>query len=691
MFLAELARRSGNSGLLGLRLDDALWQRIGELDADVRALLEVVALGAAALPLGTVAAAAGLDPEAFARGLGTLRAARLVRITGTLDDGADVADVGGLRPRRFASLVEPYHDRVRETVASRMPTGQRRAIHRAIVTSLEAAGAVVEMLAYHLAQAGDSSRAGALAEAAARRALDALAFDRAAEWLRITLELGELTPARRRALIAERAEVLARAGRTSEAADAFLAAAESERESIESARELRRRAAEQLLTGGHLARGRELATALADEIDLAVPVSTTSAVARLIWYQTRLGFSRLRWQHRRPEAVTQRDRIRIDVSWSLAIGLSMVDSTRGACFAMRLPLLAMSAGDPARIARAMCAAAVGASGMGRRRLAGRLRDAAHRAAADSDDPSAAPYAAFADVAFHFYLTNEWRNAVAACERAASLLPDRRSHTFEGDVIEQHHVWTLSILGELKDLRRRVPATIRSAQRIGNRFVEVSHRTFFTILHLIADRPVHALEDLRDALAGWHTSGDDITNPFFFALKGRTTTALYQRDPDGDPPLDADWARVRASLLYQIPMIRIECTQFAAQLEVARASVARARGDAAACSRHLAQARRWIARTRIGLPAGTTMADMLAASVALVAGDQEDAAARFAALIAALDVSGQRAFAAACRWRLASLVGGSAGAELRAEADHYFADEGVVRPDRFVDGLLPGWV
>jgi hypothetical protein len=371
----------------------------------------------------------------------------------------------------------------------------------------------------------------------------------------------------------------------------------------------------------------------------------------------------------------------------------MVDSTRAACFAMRLPLLAMPAGDPARIARAICAAAVGAAGMGRRRLAERLRDAAHRAAADSDDPSAAPYAAFADVAFLFYLANDWRGAVAGCERAASLLPDRRSHTFEGDLIEQHHVWTLHILGELKELRRRVPATIRSAQRIGNRFVEISHRTFFSIIHLMADRPVEALEDLHDALAGWHTEGigDDITNPFFFALKNRTLTALYQHDPDSDPTLEADWGRVRASLLYQVPMIRVETTQFLGQIEVARASLARARGDAAACAGHLAKARRWIARTRVGLPAGTYMADLLAASVALVAGDRDDAAARFAALIETMDASGQRSSAAACRWRLAALVGGSAGEALRAAADRFFADEGVARPDKLVDALLPGWV
>src|SRR5690606_26988349 len=128
---------------------------------------------------------AGLESEAFTRSLGALRAARLVRIAGARDHGSDVA--GDRTGRGFASLVEPYHDRVRETIASRLPAERCREIHRAIATSLEADSASIELLAYHLAKAGERTRAGALAEAAARRALDALAFDRAAEWLRITL------------------------------------------------------------------------------------------------------------------------------------------------------------------------------------------------------------------------------------------------------------------------------------------------------------------------------------------------------------------------------------------------------------------------------------------------------------------------------------------------------------------------
>jgi len=673
MFLAELAHRLGDGGAHGLRLDDALWQRIGELDAGARALLEVVALGAAPLPVGAVPAAAGLGPEGFARALAGLRAARLVRVTGSRDHDA----------------IEPYHDRVRETVAARLDADHRRAIHRAIVSSLESAGAGVEVLAYHLAEAGDGARAASLAEAAARRAHDALAFDRAAEWLRLVLELGELAPERRAALRVDLADALARAGRTADAADAYLAAAGDQ--PVEAARELRRRAAEELLIGGHLARGRAVADALAAEIGIGVPRSTTAAIARLLWYQARLAWSRLQWPHRTAEETSALDRIRIDAAWSIATGLSMVDSTRGTVLAMRGPLLAMPSGDPVRIARAICAAAVGSAGMAQRRLATRLRDAAHRAAAESDDPMAGLYAAFTDVAYHFYLDNDFYAARVACQHAATLLPDGRGHTFEADVIEQHHVWSLNVLGELRELRRRVPPSIRSAQRLGNRFIEISFRTFFPIVHLIVDRPVQALADVRDAVESWQVEGDEVTNPFFFGLKSRSLIALYAGDLESDLTLDDDWARLRASLLFRIPIIHAEATQWLGMIEVARAAAARDRGNGAARDEHVASARRWSRRCRrVCLPFATQLADTLDACIAAAAGDVEGAVAALTASIQHLDATHQRSVAAASRWRLAQLVGGDAGAAHRAEAARFYAAEGVLRPERLVDGLLPGW-
>jgi hypothetical protein len=651
MFLAEIALRSGASGSHAPRLDDTLWQRITELDASCRAVLEVVALGGAPLPVGAVPAAAGLGPEGFARALGAVRGARLIRVTGTRDH----------------DVVEPYHDRVRETVVAHLDVARRREIHRAIVTGLEANGALVEMLAYHLAEAGDGARAAALAEAAARRALDALAFDRAAEWLRLTLDLGELAPARRRALLIERADMLARAGRTLDAADTFLAAADGL--SLEDSRELRRRAAEELLIGGHFLRGRVLARQLSDEIGVGVPQSTASAIAHLVWYGLRLRLSRLRWKTRTPD---DDDRMRLDHAWSLCTGFSMVDSMRGAVLAMRAPLLALRAADPGRLGRGFCAGATAAAGMGSRRLAERLRSAAHRAA--DEDPAAALYAGFADVALAFYLDNDWPAALRACERSAALVPAGRGHTFEADVIEQHRVWSMSMVGDYRGLRRRVPQAIRSAQRIGNRFVEISFRTFFGNLHLIDDRPADATADVDDALAAWAVADDEVTNPLFFAMKSRSWTALYQRTAD-DRALDDGWRKIDRSLLAKIPMIRLETCNFHAQLAIAR--------------RQVDEARRWSKRARkIRLPHAPRLADMLDAGIAIAAGHHDDAARRLPAVIAHMESCHQRASAAAARWRLGEILGGDEGAAHLASAKAFFVDEGVVRPERWVETLLP---
>jgi len=676
LFLAEMMRRHAGSGPAhGLLLDDALWQRTSELAEGARGLLEIVALASTSLELGTAAEAANLPPERFSGHLAELRAARLVRLSGTRDRDA----------------IEPYHDRVREAVAARTPAPRRAEVHRTLAIALEHRGGGAEVLAYHFAAAGERARAAGFAEAAARRALASLAFDRAAAWLRSAIDLGEHTAERRRVLLGELGETLARAGRTAESARAFLEASAAAPDRPEDARELRRRAAEQFLTGGHLEDGLATARVALREVGLSLPEGAVSSASRLGWFRVRLGSSRLRWRPRDPDKISARDRMRIDLCWSVGCGLSMVDSVRGAVFALHGPLLAMRAGDPTRIARAHAAAVVAAAGMGLERLARRLLASARVAASHTEDPLAAFYADLAAVFPHFYLDNDWRATASSSEAAAARWGTTgRGHAFELDVVEQHHLWSLQLLGEIAELRRRVPATIRASQRIGNRFVEVLMRTWFPIIGLSRDDPEGARADVADAFASWRPASDRVDNPFYFSVRARTMIALYQdvasMDPAALDALDADWARIRRSLFAYLPVVAVELHTWSGML-----SCARARANPAAAKLHLANATRSLARLgKQTLPVTVAFVAQLGIAVAAARGDLDGARVLLEAAIPDLDARGMRATAAAARWRLGPLLGGDAGARTSREAERYFEAEGVVRPDRLIETAFPGW-
>ncbi|HEY2516448.1 MAG TPA: AAA family ATPase [Polyangiaceae bacterium] len=102
LFLAELARaaRSGHAGTGPQRLEDVLWRRVEDRADIERRFLHAVALAGAPTRCEILAEAAGVDAGECITRLGALKSAQLIRVTRR---GSD-------------RLVEPYHDRVRESV-----------------------------------------------------------------------------------------------------------------------------------------------------------------------------------------------------------------------------------------------------------------------------------------------------------------------------------------------------------------------------------------------------------------------------------------------------------------------------------------------------------------------------------------------------------------------------------------------
>ena len=176
LFVEELARQAalGGSASSDVKLDDAIWSRVAQLDRPARELAELVAVAGKPLPQQVAAAAARLEPGEFQRHAAILRASNLARTSGA----------------RWEDAIEPYHDRVLEAVLARLEPLRRSALHEALAIALEASShSDAETLTVHWREAGNASRAASYAATAGNQALSAFAFDRAASWFGQALEL----------------------------------------------------------------------------------------------------------------------------------------------------------------------------------------------------------------------------------------------------------------------------------------------------------------------------------------------------------------------------------------------------------------------------------------------------------------------------------------------------------------------
>ena len=186
---------------------------------------------------------------------------------------------------------------------------------------------------------------------AADQAALALAFDHAARLYRIALELHQGTPAQAGVLWRKLGDALANAGRGSEAAQAYSKAAETA--TAAETLELKRLASTQLLLSGHIDDGLALLRTLLGPLGLSMPGTARQARLSLVWHRFLLKLRGLKFQKRDESQISAMDLTRIDLCWSAVAGLSMSEPIRGADFQTRGLLLALRAGEPLRIARAL--------------------------------------------------------------------------------------------------------------------------------------------------------------------------------------------------------------------------------------------------------------------------------------------------------------------------------------------------
>src|SRR6266550_1073655 len=455
--LARYALTSDQTATTGITLAMMLDARLSHLPKDARAFVDTLAVAGRPINPEVVYQAAELSGDELQL-IGSLRAAQFIRAGN-------------------GHTLELYHDRIRETLAAQLSPKRVTQIHKRLAHAIEVRGIDdPEALFEHYLGAGERVRAAIHAAVAARKAASALAFDRAVGFYRRALELAPARDAELVDLKRGLAEALANAGRPAEAAEAYLEVAQLS--SAAHSLDFRRRAAQQLLMGGHIKEGLELIKSVLAAVGFTLPAGPRRALFSLLLKRLQIKLRGLNFTERDASEIPEADLVRIDTCWAVAAGLGAVDLIRGADFQSRHLLLALKAGEPYRGARALsfeAAQSVSAGG----KSTERALQIAQRAEALSQKvghPHAIGLSIWAR-GVSAYLMGEWKLAAEVCERAAEVLRDRCTGvTWELTMANRFMLSALLYLGEIAEVSRRVPALLAAALEQGNVFAATDLRT-----------------------------------------------------------------------------------------------------------------------------------------------------------------------------------------------------------------------
>src|SRR5438477_9875689 len=284
----------------GISLTTMLEERMKQLPPGARQLLNVLAVARRPVDEAVALNASGLSGDPL-QSLTPLRAAQFIRSGG----------------RQYG--IEVYHDRIGETIGALLDDSERKQIHRRLAQTIEARGLDdPESLYEDYLGAGETDRAAVHAEAAARKAASALAFDRAALYFRRTIELKPEAPNLVELKIGL-GDALANAGRPAEAAREFLETANAT--SARRALELRQRAGAQLLMGGHIEEGLEVFRVVMETVGFRLAKGPKRALLSLVLRRLFIKLRGLGFTERPAELISESDLLRIDICWSVAAGL----------------------------------------------------------------------------------------------------------------------------------------------------------------------------------------------------------------------------------------------------------------------------------------------------------------------------------------------------------------------------------
>jgi hypothetical protein len=668
-FLIEELARSNRAAAPGaplgvLSLETMVAERIEKLPDDARVVLRTIAV--AGHPTRTSLIASACDGIAVDQAVGLLVARRFVRT--------------GLRDRFEA--VEMVHDRIRETVVGLLEPQVLRQTHEKLVRVLvDAPGIDAEEVAFHALGAGDDALAATFMERAADQAVAGLAFDRAARLFRRAIELLPASSPHLPRNKEHLAEALMYEGRYEDAAQAYLGAAEVA--PPDRRIDLRREAAHQLLSGGHIIKARDVLRDVLAPVGLRAPRSTLAAVIWLMIYRVWLAIIGVRYTVLAPDEVPAARRLRIDALYTVVGGFSMVDPIAGACMQARHLIEVLRGADAYRLLRAMVLEVAHAQSSARpetareRELLGAVKQLADRLGSSE----ATRYATHVRGLTAFQ-RGRWSEARSLLRRELDTLPYGQPGT---SIMRIYLLYTDYYLGDLGGSLKRSRKLLAEAEERGDLYTSVNLlSTSIAAANLADDDAAAARSCVRSALAKWPQTGFFVQHwqvmlyDAYIDLYEGNGYAAYDR-------FARDWGLVKKSLLLHGAAVRIPALYLRAALAIA--SIAR---DPALKAQRIAEARGYVSLLEKETEAWTTVLVALArAMIDDASGDRQGAMTHLRNAEEHAKKTETLIYVPPIRYRLGQLLGDDEGGRLLAEAGAELAKQGVRNPERWVAMHLPG--
>jgi serine/threonine protein kinase/tetratricopeptide (TPR) repeat protein len=664
--LARYAATSDQISTTGITLAVMLEARLRHLPKGARQFIDALVVAGRPINPEVVYQAAELSGDELPL-VSSLRAAQFLRTGGA------------------GHTLEIYHDRIRDTLAAQLDPNKVIQIHRRLAQAIEGRGLDdPEALFEHYLGAGERVRAATHAAVAAKKAASALAFDRAAAFYRRALELA---PARGAELIDLKrglADALVNAGRPGEAAQAYLDLARET--SAAHSLEFKRRAAEQLLMGGHIKEGLEVIRSVLSSVGITLPAGPKRALLSLIFKKIQIRLRGLKFTEREASEISEADLFRIDLCWTVAAGLGAVDLIRGADFQCRHLLLALRAGEPFRVARALAfeAAQTAARGEPTKKRALEIAQEAEELARRVGHPQPIGLAIWAR-GVASYLVGHWKTGAALCERAAEVLRDQCTGvTWELATANRFMLSALLYMGEIGEVSRRVPGLLAAALEQGNLFAAMDLRTRLNLVWLAADDPTRARAEVIEALKDWPQEGFHLQH--YTSMHAMAQIELYTGDVEvAWKHVQGQWKALEESMLLRIQILRIEAMHLKARAALASAGHSHEKARRLRIAEKLAQS---IARERVAW--ANPFVYLVRASVAHQRGDRLKAVGLLSQAMESFDLVDIDLYEAVARRRLGELLDDERGGRHIEEADAWMRKRQIQNPLALTRMMAPGF-